>query len=793
MRSPRLRKIIRDLWQHKGRSLLVILAIAIGIFGVSAILTANVILTREIDRNYLDTNPASVIFYGENFDETLVTEINSWPEVATVELRSRITGRYQAAPDQWLLIYLFVIDDFDNLRVNTFYPEAGGWTPAPDEILLERSALELFEGEIGETAVFKTPNGSPQALTISGTVHDPGQAPAWMEGFGYGYITREGVAQLGEVPIFNQVRIVADNNIDDREAMRQLANTWQDRLDDLNVTVSRTEVPVPGKHPHTTQMQTILYLLQSFGMLALILSGVLVATLISALMGQQIRQIGVMKAFGARRRQIIGVYLGMVLILGSLALFIGMPLGMAGGRSYAGFAATMLNFEIASYEVGYWVYLVQICAALLIPALAAAVPVYRGSRITVREATSDYGVNEQAFGTRSIDALLGRVQGGGRGLLLALRNPFRRQGRLVLTVLALAAGGAVFMMALNVGASWQNTTDRDFASRDYGASVELKRPFPTTELLPLIESVPDVTAVESWLSVKTAVNYPDGTQGLPFQLLAQPDGSEMVSFPLMEGRWLEPDDENAVVVSHILAADEPSIVVGETLHFNINGEELAWEVVGIARQLGANIVFANASVVAEQLELEGQTNYLLVGMNAHDLAGETAVLQEIEAVLAEAEVPIITTSATTRLRQAMDDHLIIIILLLLIMAALVAAVGGLGLMSTMSLNVLERRREIGVMRAVGATSMKVLLIILGEGIVIGLLSWGLALLLSFPLTNVVANVSGQIFIQAPLFVTYSLQGMGIWLAIVVVITAVASSIPALQATDLPVNQVLAYE
>jgi putative ABC transport system permease protein len=89
--------------------------------------------------------------------------------------------------------------------------------------------------------------------------------------------------------------------------------------------------------------------------------------------------------------------------------------------------------------------------------------------------------------------------------------------------------------------------------------------------------------------------------------------------------------------------------------------------------------------------------------------------------------------------------------------------------------------------------MKVLLIILGEGIVMGLLSWALAMFLAFPLTSVVANVSGQIFLEAPLAVTYSWSGMGIWLAIVVVITAVASSLPALQATELPVNQVLAYE
>ena len=433
----------------------------------------------------------------------------------------------------------------------------------------------------------------------------------------------------------------------------------------------------------------------------------------------------------------------------------------------------MLNFEIASYAVPAWVYLVQIGAALLIPALAAALPVYQGSRVTVREALSDYGVDEKAFGTRSIDALLGRVRGGGRVLLMALRNPFRRQGRLVLTVLSLAAGGAVFMMALNVGVSWQNTTDLEFASRNYGLAVQLKRPFPTPDLTTLIDPIPGVTAVETWMQVQTAVNYPDGTQGHSFQMLAQPLDATMINFPLLEGRWLQPDDKNAVVVGHMLAADEPSIAVGETMRFNLDGVETAWEVVGIVRLIGSDTVFVNADAVAAQIGLDGQANLLLVGTETKGLVGETAVLQQVEAVLAEAGIPIVTAGATTSMRQSLDDHLVIIVTLLIIMSALVAAVGGLGLMSTMSLNVLERRREIGVMRAVGATTAKVLLIILGEGIVIGLLSWVLAVLLTLPLTNLVANVSGQIFIETPLAVVYSGQGRGIWLGIVVVITAVA--------------------
>src|SRR6185436_15060043 len=104
--------------------------------------------------------------------------------------------------------------------------------------------------------------------------------------------------------------------------------------------------PKPGEHPHTDQMNSLLFFFEAFGTLALILSGILVANIISALLAQQIRQIGAMKAVGARTDQIVGLYFGTVLLFGIAALAIGIPTGAWAGRVYAGFTAEMLNFTI---------------------------------------------------------------------------------------------------------------------------------------------------------------------------------------------------------------------------------------------------------------------------------------------------------------------------------------------------------------------------------------------------------------------------------------------------------------
>src|SRR5258708_27243857 len=205
-----------------------------------------------------------------------------------------------------------------------------------------------------------------------------------------------------------------------------------------------------------------------------------------------------MKASGARTYQVAGLYVATVLVFGLIALAIGIPLGLWAGRLYAAFTAKLLNFTITSDEVRQWVYLVQVLVGLSVPLLATALPILRGSRITVREAISDYGIGEAQFGTNVIDRLMVRVRGLSRPLLLSLRNTFRRRLRLILTIGILAAGGATFISALNVGASWTYTLDSTFNSRHYDMEVRFTQPYPAAQVDPLVRNVLGVVKEESW-------------------------------------------------------------------------------------------------------------------------------------------------------------------------------------------------------------------------------------------------------------------------------------------------------
>ena len=91
-------------------------------------------------------------------------------------------------------------------------------------------------------------------------------------------------------------------------------------------------------------------------------------------------------------------------------------------------------------------------------------------------------------------------------------------------------------------------------------------------------------------------------------------------------------------------------------------------------------------------------------------------------------------------RQQQSQSMNILVIFLLIMAILTAVVGSIGLMGTMGMNVLERTREIGVMRAIGAVDGEIVKSVVVEGMMIGLISFTVAAVLSLPISFVLLRI-----------------------------------------------------
>jgi putative ABC transport system permease protein len=371
-----------------------------------------------------------------------------------------------------------------------------------------------------------------------------------MEGYAYGYLTGDTMMLLGEGPKNSELKIIVSEDALNKQHIRDITVQLKAYLEKEGHQVTRIEIPRPGKHPHFDQMAALLFLMEIFGLLALLLSGVLVANLISSILEQQTRQIGIMKAIGASSLQIAGLYEAMVIVLAAAAMLVSIPAGIAVGRGYAWVAAEILNFKIYSYNIPHFVFLFEIAAGLLVPTIAAIVPILKGSRITVREAINDYGIRQEKYANDKEDFLTRSLKRLPRPFILSLRNTFRRKGRLIFTMLVIAAGGTGFIVAMNIYASMYYTVDERINAFQYDIQIAFDRPQPVETIENVIGRIQGVSGLEAWGGTSVSRVYKDGTTGNSFNIMAPPSETRLMTAPpLYSGRWLKPDDTNALVIN----------------------------------------------------------------------------------------------------------------------------------------------------------------------------------------------------------------------------------------------------
>ncbi len=176
-----------------------------------------------------------------------------------------------------------------------------------------------------------------------------------------------------------------------------------------------------------------------------------------------------------------------------------------------------------------------------------------------------------------------------------------------------------------------------------------------------------------------------------------------------------------------------------------------------------------------------------------DRASINRIKAALEENLASEGVQALSSISQADSRFGFDQHMAMIYVFLIVTSCILGGVGGLGLMTTMSLNVLERRREMGVMRAIGASSSAVWLIVIAEGAAIGLLSWALAALAAWPVSKGLGDFLVRKLFKTGLDFSFEQRGLFIWLAVSLVLCAVASYLPARHALRCPVREALDYE
>jgi putative ABC transport system permease protein len=794
------KKVWFDLWHTKTRTLLAVLSIAAGVFAVGVMFGM-----ADLMNTMLDASHRAVIAPHLNMrlsvpvDRDVALGIQNVEGVEGVQPYNQVVVEYKIHPgDVWKQGVIHALDDFDHQKYELVELRAGRW-PKKDDIGIERMAAQYLHLGLGDTVTFKV-GKTERTLPISGLIRHPFVPPPQFQDLMFFFMDGEGLERLG-VPAGKFNNLFARVTPYSLDHAKEVATAIKDHLGKENIGVVSTVYQDPDKHWARSVLDGITLVIQVMAAISLLMGAVLIYNTLAALITQQTDQIGILKAIGGRRSAILKVYLSGVLAYGLLALCIALPLGALVCFNTSRAFLNLYNIDYNVFQVSQKTLLLQVIAAIAVPLLAGLVPVLQGASITVRQAIASYGLGGD-FGSNWLDRAVERI---GQHLLpshyaTALGNLFRRKGRLILTQFVLISAGTMFLMVMSLSSSISLTLNRLFERRHYDVTLYFRENQRVDHIVEMARSVDGVEQAELWF-IQSASLLAKGQlvkeAGIGSSIMGVPAGSDFFKPLIVAGRWLEADDERVLILTRE-TAEKNHINVGDTVILDMgNLGKGEWRVVGFYEPVFAGTyssenIYAPQAALYEATKKHNQGRTLYVRTREHDARTVNAVTAELKALYEGRGLKLGTSQTEHEVRQQNEFQFNIVTSMLLSLSIIVAVVGGIALMGALSIGVVERTKEIGVLRAVGARSLTLMSMFVTEGLLQGLLSWLIAVPVSFVFSRPLASALGQAMFSATLDYQYNLPAVGAWLAIIVVIATLASVLPARSATCVSVRQSLAY-
>ena len=799
MLDVRIKKAIRELTGRKSRTLLTWLGLSLGLAGFGSAAVAYLWLRNDLTANFLLTNPPNINIDFETRHPGQRQRLASVAGVGEVELRNRFSARMEIREGRWLPVLISVVEDFENQKAAKIFREKGAWPPPEGTALIERSGaafLGLGQApfEVGHRgrqdgqarshpAAFQIQfgDGTKTYTHVSGLVFDPGMAPSTMERVLYAYITPDTAASWGLTPVgANYLVTVAEQRLSTEHSW-EVARKVRRCLNTAELGEYRLWVPNAGEHPHQFQLRSILVLFSSLGLIAFFLCAVLVVNLVNAILANQIRQIGVIKAMGATRIQVVSLYLLAMTLLGSLTAAVALPVSCYAGRYFAEMVARLLNFNLLTTSLPAMFYLFLAAVGMMLPVLAGLWPIWKAANHSVGESLRDDG---------TVVLPAGRSHAGltclPMMLSLAVRNLFRRRLRLGLTVITLAVGLVVFMAAMNVRSSLVQTSETVAGTKNYDVRISFRDGAEENRLRAWLGEFEAVKDLEFWGTDRIGLLNGNGEMGNPFTVCLLPRKRWALNPYVLEGRWLDDSIPSGVVVNQRFVKAHPHIRVGETYRFQIGASVLELTLIGVIKEFRGAAAYMLRDHYCAQLPDEGEVSLALVSLNAHGYGDQANFKRALETHTEDAPAKIYTIQTTMLMILIVRNHLDIIAWTLGLVALIMLVVGGLGMGSGMSVSIMERERELGVMRALGGGPGWVFRLLIVEAWLMAVLAWVVAMFVSAPVSRAISYYFGSLIVQYPFDYRGSLPGVVFALVVGVVVALLAAVLPSWKYLRAPV-------
>lgn len=703
------------------------------------------------------------------------------PGVTAVQRRASYNTKFRAGPE-WFDLTFYAYPDYNAIEINKL-DFVEGRPPVKGEVAFELSTRELLPGlKVGDEIIYRYgPNNQESRLTVSGFARSPARASAALLDAATAYADLSDVRKMLGIGGDNEILLKVKSLADRAEIKRQAEAVFQKRNLQFGGYVARD----PGNYLGKQELDTLVLLLLIFSAVGLVISGFLVANTLSAIIAEQMGEIGTLKALGAARGQVLQVYAWAALIYGAIGSLLGTLAGFGLGKLLLSYLGSTVNFNVERFFFQPEAFALGLLVGLGVTLLAALIPAWGGTGLSVRQAIASYGISS-TYGQGRLERLLAKARRLPPLVALSLRNLARRKTRNLITFGVVALSCAAFLAAQSASTSVETTITSLYDI--YGAdgwvqfSSRLNSGFGER-----LKTIDGVTVAEPWSRGRVTV------KAVSADLWGLPYDTRLYQKPVTEGRWFGPADNNVALATLNLAVSK-HIQVGDTLEVEVGKVRESLLIIGLlddsSKYLGstsAGKLFVPEVTAERVLRHQGQADFFSFGLTHHDKIFVDQVSRNIESHFKEFGPGILAAYSDKASAQQITA---ILQLMLYAMVAIIALVGALGVINTLTLNVMERRREIGVLRSLGGTDWRLIQLFLTEGLILGLLGFGLGLGMGYLLANLLVSFIGQS--AFPLNFIFEWRMVGQTLGFAVLLSGAASLGPALGASRIKIGNTIRY-
>jgi len=784
------RKSVSDLTHRRGRAFLAVAALAlavasIGLFALPALMDRA--MNREIAANRLADVTITVKPLPLSAAQLKVlgrlANVAAFDPRATFYARVFVGARRQKA-------FLVGKTSFAHQTVDVVTVTAGS-APGAGEVLsdVQNAAYGRSIGTTGGSVRLIAGNGRVVSLPISGEGRNlTGAQIVSEDGDVVLYTTAPTVAALSGTPGYTRLAFRLHDA--SSPAAHRTVNEIRQYLQSVPGFTGFSDLPdirSPGDWPGKSLFNDITKIFPVVTLLALLGALVLLSSTMSTLIGEQTQEIAAMKAIGARGRQIRHVYLRTATLLGVLGATVGAVLGILISYAVTRYFASSFFAISAPFSVDVPVLVASIALGLFGPPLAALPAIRRAARLPLAETLQATG---SAAGTQGrLDRLVRRARFLPRTAQIGLRGLTGRRRRSVATVLQVAVAVATMLALLSLGTSVGNTTQASWNSYRWNiaASSVLSGTLPPrTEAL--IASVPGVARAQPQLR-----NYVklDGKQS---QVWALPD-RPLYTFHPVSGRLLDPADARTrarVVVVEQNLARATNTQLGQRIELSTAAGPARFTVVGIVSDQQDNglDMFVPLTTMQSLLHTPGAINQYWIqttSPNHHLIDAVNNRLQDTFAahgLQLSTQVEYVAAANNVAQNRGLTTTITVLGLLIVLISMV-------GLINTLTMTVLERTREIGIMRCIGGHARDVRRIFATEGMTIALAGWLIGVPLGLGLAHALTTLTENA-INVHLWFAFPIINLAIVLLATVILALLVMQIPLRRAVRFKPGEALRY-